>query len=184
MAFSILYHEDEELPADFVTANLYSLAVYLDSFAQGLGLTELNVDTNRLAAVLASLNPATFPHTDGLKKASPFKKAANFFVNFVAERPILDSLANISDEISKIPNHQNVVFGYHMAVDCLHGAKIYKDDKELILGNKIKVSKHFFKDFVEAFSATTPRDYFRPASLLFEQLAYRFNPDASYETVV
>jgi hypothetical protein len=138
-------------------------------------------------AVAAALVRPDFPHADGLEKASPFKKAANFFVWFVASRPIVEEMpANlIGKELNSIPNHQNVIFAYHMAVDCLHGAKLYRKDGETIeLTKKIKVSMHFFRDFVEAFSSAAPQYHFKIVSLLFEQLAYKDNRTASYPKIV
>jgi len=86
--------------------------------------------------------------------------------------------------LKRIPNHQNVIFAYHMAVDCLHGANLYKDGKAVVLKNKIKVSKHFFCDFVDAYSAATPQADFKPICLLFEQLAYKVNGDAPYAEII
>ncbi len=182
MSFNILYHEGVD-----VTANLYSIAVYVDSFAKQLGLKELQIDPQALTSVAAALLRPDFPHTDGIEKASPFKKAANFFVWFVAQKPILDELpvSLIGEELNGIPNHQNVIFAYHMAVDCLHGAKIHRKTGEIIeLATKIKVSMHFFRDFVEAFSSAVPAYHFKIVSLLFEQLAYKGNKAASYTEVV
>jgi len=71
-----------------------------------------------------------------------------------------------------------------MAVDCLCGAELHKKDKIEILTNKIRVSQHFFKDFVEAFSAAAPVTHFQIASLLFEQLAYKYNKGASYPEII
>ena len=146
MSFKILYQEGAD-----ITANLFSIAVYVNSFAKSLGITGLNVNPSAFQTVAAALARPDFPHRDGLEKASPFKKAANFFVWFVAARPILDELPTsiITQDLKSIANHQNVIFAYHMAVDCLHGAELHKSGKIVILKNKIKVSQHFFHDFVE-----------------------------------
>ncbi|MHB1308781.1 MAG: hypothetical protein ACYDC1_11685 [Limisphaerales bacterium] len=182
MAFTILYDNGDD-----AMANLRSIAIYVDSFAKNLGLKELQIGTQELTSVSAALVRPDFPHTDGLEKASPFKKAAYFFVWFVAQRPILDKLpiTTVGEELNGIPNHQNVIFAYHMAVDCLHGAKIHRKDGEVVvLKSKIKVSMHFFRDFVEAFSSAVPAHHFKIVSLLFEQMAYKVNRDASYPEVV
>jgi len=136
--------------------------------------------------VAAALSRPDFPHKDGIAKASPFKKAANFFVWFVASKPILDEFPEtiITKELKAIPNHQNVILAYHMAVDCLHGAELHKDGRVMVLSHKIKVSHHFFHDFVEAYSCATPSSDFKAASLLFEQLAYKVNPDAPYPETI
>jgi hypothetical protein len=180
MSFKILYHGGD------LSANLASIAVYIDSFAKSLGVTELNVDPAAFHSVAAALTRPDFPHKDGVEKASPFKKAANFFVWFVAARPILDELPDslITPELKSIQNHQNVIFAYHMAVDCLHNAELHKNGEVVILKNKIRVSVHFFHDFVETYSAATPQNDFKPVSLLFEQMAYKANPDAPYPEVI
>ena len=71
-----------------------------------------------------------------------------------------------------------------MAVDCLHGAELHKEGEIKKLTEKIKVSYHFFQDFVEAYSAATPSNDFKTASLLFEQLAYKVNKGVSYPEVI
>ena len=177
MSFRILYQEGRSLQAEVA-----SMAVYVNAFARNLGIAELNVNPNAFNQVAAALVRPDFPHKEGLEKASPFKKAANFFVWFVAARPIIDELSTdiITPELKSIPNHQNVIFAYYMAVDCLHGADLHKNGHVIKLENKIRVSKHFFTDFVETYSASVPMVHYKPASLLFEQLAYKANPKAPY----
>ena len=133
MSFKILYHEGND-----IVANLYSIAVYVNSFAKSLGLQELNVSGAAFQQVAAALIRPEFPHRDGVEKASPFKKAANFFVWFVATKPLLDELPTtiITPELKRIPNHQNSIFAYHMAVDCLHGAELHKNSSVLKLDKK------------------------------------------------
>jgi hypothetical protein len=181
MSFKILYQEGAG-----VNATLASIAVYVDSFAKGLGISQLNVDSNAFNAVAAALVRPDFPHRDGLEKASPFKKAANFFVWFVASKPIIDPLPEniITEDLRSIPNHQNAIIAYHMTVDCLHKAQLHKNGEIVILENKIRVSKHFFFDFIDTYSAAVPNQHFKPVSLLFEQLAYKTNPQAPYPEVI
>lgn len=182
MSFNILYQEGVD-----VTATLSSIAVYVDSFAKELGLKELQIDPQAFISVTGALHRPDFPHSEGLGKASPFKKAANFFVWFVAQKPIIEELplSIIGEKLRSITNHQNVIVAYLMAVDCLHGAKIYRDNGEIItLENRIKVSMHFFRDFVEAFSTAMPNYHFKIVSIFFEQLAYKDNRNASYPELV
>ncbi len=166
MSFKILYQDGN------VAANLYSIAAYVDAFAEALGLKELNVNPIAFSAVAAALGRPDFPHRDGVEKASPFKKAANFFVWFVAEKPIIDDLPPtiIPPELKSITNYQNAIFAYHMAIDCLHGAELHKNGKIVILKNKIRCSSHFFYDFIDTYSAAVPSVHFKPLSLLFEPL--------------
>lgn len=185
MSFNILYHEGGD-----VQLNLSSLAIYLDSCAKGMGITELNVDPAKLTSVAKALMRKDFPHVDGWEKASPFKKAANFFVWFVAEKPILDPLPEYiaGPKLVSIPNHQNVVMAYRMSTLCLFNAKLFKQDdegnrSETILARRIRVSTHFLCDFVEAYGSTT-QDDFQKVSLLFEQMAYKANDNAPYKEVI
>ena len=185
MSFKILYHEGNS-----IHANLFSIAKYVNGFAKGMGITELNINPIAFQAIASTLARPDFPHKDGLAKASPFKKAANFYVWFVAQRPILDPMPTtlVTPELRSIENHQNAIFAYHMAVDCLHGAELHKEigggKFEVIpLKHKIKVSVHFFHDFVETYSTVVPAVHFKPLSLLFEQLAYKENK-VSYPEVI
>jgi len=184
MGFPILYPKDESQGS-----NLASIAVYLNAFSNGLGLGKgaLQINTEALMQVINCLSPNEFPHVDGLDKASPFKKAANFFVWFVCCKPIVNSLPAeiIGQKLHSIENHQNVILAYHIAVDALHEATLQRcDGKSITLTNRIRVSEHFFVDFVEAFCVSVPSQNFKVASLLFEQLSYKVNPSASYPEVV
>ena len=154
MSFNILYGDGDD-----TVSHTYSIATYIDSFAESLGLTELEIDTACLSQVISGLSQPLFPHTDGVHKASPFKKAANFFVWFVASKPILRELpvSIVGTKLQSINNHQNVIFAYHMAVDCLHKARIYRKDETFVtLENRIVVSKHFFRDFRGRFLGCRP----------------------------
>jgi hypothetical protein len=185
MSFKLLYQEGLTQGH-----HLAIVAIYVDNFAKGLGLKQLNVDPAAFNQVAAALMRPDFPHVDGLQKASPFKKAANFFVWFVASKPIVDPLplSIITPDLQKIENHQNVILAYHMAVDCLHNAELHKVNvkgSEVVkLERKIRVSNHFFQDFVEAYSAATPSNDFKSVCLMFEQLAYKYNPKAPYSEVI
>lgn len=181
MAFNILYNKSGD-----VNLNTASIAVFMDSFAQGMGIEKLQIDLDALTHVAAALQRPDFPHADGVEKASPFKKAANFFVWFIAHKPIISELPTvIVGDLNTIPNHQNAIFAYHLAVSCLLGAKIhYADGTVKVLTNPIKVSFHFFRDLVEAFSAASHVHHFKVASLLFEQLSYKANPDTAYPEII
>ncbi|MFZ4779675.1 MAG: hypothetical protein ACOYM3_30310 [Terrimicrobiaceae bacterium] len=186
MSFNILYQEGGD-----VQSHLSSLSVYLDSCAKGMGIERLRVDPSKLTAVATALLRPDFPHVDGLEKASPFKKAANVFVWFVAERPVIDSLPVeiAGTKLTSLANHQNVVMAWKMCTRCLRDAKLYKTDEKgnedvVVLSEPIRVSKHFFCDFVDAFSAAAPAQHFHIMSLIFEQLAYKSNNTASYPETV
>lgn len=183
-AFDLLFRPDAT-----VWTNLTAIALYVDRFAKSLGLTELTADTSKLTSVAGALTRPDFPHADGLEKASPFKKAAHFFVWFVGQRPIIDELPAkiIGEDLAGIKNHQNAIFAYHLAIDCLEGAKIFRSDSNeepITLEKRIRVSYHFFRDFIEAYASAVPEHDFKKISLLFEQMAYRDNSDASYPQII
>ncbi|MDR1191587.1 MAG: hypothetical protein LBK60_07995 [Verrucomicrobiales bacterium] len=166
--------------------DIYNLAAYIDEFAKVLGITSLQTNLTALHQVVTALTSPDFPHVDGMEKASPFKKAAYFFVWFIAAKPVIDPLPGsvIPSELRNIANHQNVIFAYHIAADALHKAVLHKNETEVSLNHHIRVSKHFFIDFVDAFSAAVPAQHFKIASLLFEQLCYKANPGLSYPETV
>jgi hypothetical protein len=182
VGFNILYNVGGD-----VNANAASIVVYINYFAKGFVEKPLQIDLDALTQVAAALQRPDFPHVDGIDKASPFKKAANFFVWFVSLKPIISAFPaeTIGDDLNGIANHQNVMFAWDFAVSCLEGAKMYKSDGAVAeLKNRIQVSHHFYRDMVEAFAAATHVHHFKVASLLFEQLAYKANPGVSYEEVI
>lgn len=176
--FDVLYREGD------IYGNTAVIAQYVDKFAKGLGLTSLQIDPDRLLGIAGAMTSNSFPHRDGISKASPFKKAANLFVWFVAEKPIIEELPSsiIGEDLASIQNHQNVLFAYNLCIDCLENSTLYKcDGSQALLANRICVSYHFLRDFVEAFSAAVPEHDFKKVALLFEQLAYKTNIGAAYE---
>lgn len=181
MSFNILYHNGAD-----VNQNAACIALYIDSFAKEFLGKPIQIDLESLTKVAAALQRPDFPHQEGVEKASPFKKAANFFVWFVALRPIISDFPAdiIGDDLARIENHQNVIFAYDFAVSCLEKAKLYKKDVTVELTNRIKVSHHFYSDFIEAFSAAMPATHFKMVSLLFEQMAYKVNEGASYPETI
>lgn len=177
--YSILYSGDSHL-------DIVNLFTYMEGFAKGLGFDNLDIDTQACQSILINMRH-DFPHNDGVLNASPFKKIANFVTYFVALRPVKsefpDTFAVYGHKLNEIRNHQNAIFAYHIAVDSLRNAAIYRNKKEiLILENKIQVSQHSYLDIIDGLSNVTPVDHFKLVTLLFEQLAYRFNPNASYAT--
>jgi hypothetical protein len=126
---------------------------------------------------------ANFPHKDGVDKASVFKKAANFIVNFVAERPIVSpfpATSEIDPALLRLPNHENAVIAFEVASDSLHGATVRRSDGEVVLKNHISVSGHSYIDIIEALASVSPSQHFHCVAVLLEQLAYRANPECSY----
>lgn len=180
MIFNILGTSREEN----VYYDLRNLLSFIDSFCDELGFKSFQIDKNKLVGLLHLIRE-NFPHKDGIENANPFKKIAYFIVNFIAERPMETSfkddfkINNI--QLNTINNHQNAIIAYAIAVESLVNAEIFRPSGEKIkMTNKIKVSKHSYVDIIDALSGVTPSEHFKIIAVLFEQLAYRANPYASY----
>ena len=162
--------------------DVLNILSYIDAFAETLEM-EFLIDTQIVESIVSGMN-YDFPHKDGCENASPFKKVANFATYFIAERPIKslfpDSYSINGTSLNQIKNHQNAILAYHIAVDCLHNATIERDNDKTYLKNRIIVSRHTYIDIVECLAMATPQSHFKSTSILFEQLAYRSNPEASY----
>jgi hypothetical protein len=179
--YNILYSGDQHY-------DLINLFTYMDSFAKNIGFNRFDISAGACQSVLSGMKQ-DFPHKDGLHKASPFKKISNFITNFIVAQPIKsefpDTLVINGHKLNEIKNHQNAIIAFHIAVDSLENAIIYgKDDTKIELKNKIIVSEHTYFDIIDTLSNVRPIDHFKIVTLLFEQLAYRFNEDASYPPVI
>lgn len=156
----------------------------IDGYAEGFGLKGIDINTGIVDGIIRGMR-AEFPANGGLAQASAFKKAANFFCYFVADRPISTKFpAEAIGELSELENHQNIMTAYHIVVSCLHKATVKKSGEVIILDEPIKLSAHSYADFIEACKAITPSSHFHLMSVFFEQLAYRFNPDASNDLII
>lgn len=174
----MLYCQDERQDRLNVLASI-------DGFSEGLGISGLAIDADSLDSVIRNMRH-DFPAQGGVEMASPFKKAANFLCWFVSLRPIQNPIpaSKLGEDIATMPNHQNAVIGLHIAFDSLVDATIYRDDRKITLGNRIKLSAHSYTDTVQACCNLQPQSHFHIAQVLLEQMSYRANPDASYELVV
>jgi len=174
----VLYHDDE-------TDDYLTILSIIDGYYQESGLPYAEVDSSKILAIIRMMKQ-DFPALGGLAAASPFKKVANFFCYFIAERPISTPFPKevVGEKLASIPNHQNVMVAYHVAISCLNRAEIERNDKTIKLENRIKLSTHSYIDLIHACKNIMPRDHFHLVSVYFEQLAYKFNPDASYPLVV
>lgn len=181
MSFNLLYPTGAD-PSVHAT----HLALYMQGWAEGLGITRIVVDLDALDRLCADLAHPDFPHVDGEAKSSPFKKVANFFVWCVLHKPITSVILPevAGHEICTLPNHQNVFFAYHFSTLCLHGATLNrKDGKKVTLENRIRISHHSLCDLVDTYGTVVPYQHFKPVCLLFEQMAYKANPNAPYKEV-
>lgn len=170
----MLYDTDETI--DYV-----NVLASIDGFAEGLNISNLNVDLDQLESVLRGMR-LSFPAQGGSEKASPFKKCANFLCYFVSQEPIKNPFPEriVGSTVAKIKNHQNAMVGLHIAFDALHNSTIHRDDGIFHLANKIELSRHSYIDIIQACSSISPASHFHLVSVLLEQISYRTNPEASY----
>lgn len=118
-----------------------------------------------------------------MDKSSPFKKVAAFTATFAADKPIYSPLPQA--HFGPLATHQNAILAVTLSFDALEGAVIKCATRgDIVLKNRISVSKHFWKDMIAAVSCAAPVHHFECLSLIYEALAYQANPDASYERVV
>lgn len=151
---------------------------YIDEFYATLGAPTAEIDLAKVMGVVSGL-AQDFPSPLGISNSSPFKKAAAFTASFSAARPILTPLPE--PIFHELHTHQNSIIAIELSIDALEGAQLHKENGTLeILKNRIKMSKHFWKDFVGATSVCVPIHHFECLSLIYESLAYQENSTASY----
>lgn len=173
-SFNILYSGGERDDA-------LTLCHYIDEFYHTLGLEYCEIDLPKLISVVRS-SYTEFPSPYGLEKSSPFKKVAAFTANFAAEKPIATPLPS---QFGSLSTHQNGVLAVSLAVDALELATISDPNRgDIVLKNRIKMSRHYWCDLVAAASTCVPCQHFDYLSLIYEALAYQFNPDVSYAQVI
>ena len=174
MAFSILYNDDVE-------TDLIALLTYINEFTKSLG-AKVVIDPDIVQSVLLGMRQ-DFPHVEGLKKASVFKKIANFMAFFMVQAPIQQPFPKevVGEELAALRNHQNAIIAFHLAIDSLDGAIIYRDNgKTITLENRIQVSRHSYMDIIEALCGVVPMHHLKMLAVFLEQLAYKSNPDCQY----
>ena len=157
---------------DRATDDAHEVNGFFIGFAARLTPHLLELRWGNLFGVVAGMR-LDFPHLGGLDAASPFKKAANFIVHFIAGEPI---------DAPTIP-HANELFALTIAATYLHGAKLHGNASHgpRTLSNPIEVSGHSLTDILDAMASTTPDTSFKLITVLLEQLAYKTNPDCQYE---
>ena len=179
MGFNILYNDaNPEL-------DVVNLLTYINDFTKGLGEEQVTVDPD-ICYRIVQLMQQDFPHTDGIEKASVFKKIAHFMCYFIAEQPIKSSFKeeNIGSSLIKVMNHSNAIVALHLAIACLDQAVILgADGNKQTLVNRITLSKHSYTDVVDALRNMTPSVHFKLLTVFLEQLAYKVNPNCQYDQV-
>lgn len=173
--FNILYSGDQVIDA-------LTLCDYIDEFYANTDLTVCDLSVPKILGVLQATHQ-DFPSPLGVANASPFKKVAAFTANFAAEKPIYSPL--LPHDFGELSTHQNAIIAVSLSIDALEGAVLKcKDRGEVVLNNRITLSKHYWKDFIAAVSDTLPSHHFDCLSLIYEALAYQANPEASYARVI
>ncbi|MCB2264181.1 MAG: hypothetical protein LGR52_14775 [Candidatus Thiosymbion ectosymbiont of Robbea hypermnestra] len=169
-----------------MTRDVEGISRFLGEFSKGMGLPPVKYDPSRISRVVFNLHQ-DFPHPSGIKGASIFKKVSFFVINFIIKKPILESFPAelIGNELSGIPNHENVIFAFHIAIESLYKAKIIRGTGEkLILENRIEVSEHSYREIIEALSEISQLTHnFKLLCVFFEQLAYKTNPHCQYPPI-
>lgn len=119
------------------------------------------------------------PGTDGFFKASPFKQVASFTINFLNHKPLKVSFPDTFNDLARYPH---ALFAVQYSIAALHNASIQKPDESFhSLTVKIEPSYHYVRDFIEWLETSEkPLDCFVPTFLVYEALAYQFNPTVAY----
>ena len=163
-------------------ADAFTLCEYIDEFYHTFGVKSCEININKVIGVLQSIDQK-FPSPFGVDKSSPFKKVAAFTAYFAAEKPLHTALPE--KHFGSLANHQNAVIAVALSIDALHGAVIKCVKRgDIVLDQRISLSKHYWKDLVAAASDCLPSSHFPCLSLIYEALAYQANPDASYDRII
>lgn len=127
-----------------------------------------------------------------LPQPSIFKKSAQFTLNFVIHNPISTDLPD-NWYPAEIPrrNFHNALLAFEICRNSLFNAVIYRDDNdgrgivEKPLKIMIKPSQHQMGDITKCLAMIQRAEegydtYARLLALMYESLAYEFNPDCRY----
>jgi len=145
----------------------------------------VDIDADGLYSAIQQMH-IDFPYPGGADGASPFKKVATFVCYFMASRPVNTTipeeiLGNMS--LNNPVTFTNAMVVLVIAIECLKGATVtWSNGEQKRLENRIELSKHSFIDIADAITTVTPSASFKLVSVLFEQMAYKNNPDCQYET--
>jgi hypothetical protein len=130
----------------------------------------------------ASADLSHLPHP------SIFKKAGQFTLHFVLNNPITTELPETwyLDEIPHL-NVQNAILAFEICRQSFFNAVIHgADGEDKPLKNKITPSQHQLVDIIKSLATIQPvpaayDTYSRLVALIYESLAYEFNPDCRYK---
>lgn len=169
----------------FVTPDqgLVYVLQYINEFTKDIGVLDVDVDVNKIRAILAIAKEDGPYAAGGVDGASVFRKTAGFVSYFVAERPIINAFPadKIGTDLHPISNHQNAILALEIARDSLKDAMILRSGEKIPLTAAIKMSRHSYVDVVDALSGVTPVSGMKLVAVLLEQMTYRQNPICEYQ---
>lgn len=146
---------------------------------------KVDYDWKKLSGVVGAYLIDTYQSFSGKQQEpSPFKQSANLLLNFAVEKPIATPMYAENTNIGGIENHQNIIIPLTFGIEFLHGARIRNKSGEVSLSNRISLSEHSLIDLIRAIGESTPSAHFKLTAILFEQMAYRFNHNASDHAVI
>ncbi|MCY4343664.1 MAG: hypothetical protein OXE83_08860 [Gammaproteobacteria bacterium] len=163
-----------------------NLLVFVAQYYEDIGVDGvIDIDGAKLASAIR-LMYEDFPYPGGADNASPFKKISQFVCYFVALKPIGTPLPDwaLGDLGSHDPvARSNAVVALAIAIKSLEGATLKwhnGESRTVTLANRISLSRHSFVDIADALTNISPVTAFKLVSVLFEQMAYKTNPDCQY----
>ena len=160
------------------------ILTFISGYYRSLGILEnVDIDANALFSTVEAMH-RDFPYPGGAGGASPFKKIAQFVCYFVAtcpiKTPLPKKLLDSAEEHEQI-GRTNAVVALMIAIESLNGATLtWEDSSQHVLKEKIYLSSHSFIDITDALTNATPSTAFKLVRVLFEQMAYKTNPDCQY----
>ena len=164
------------------------ILTFVGDYYLSFGIEYVEMEGARINHLVREMH-TEFPHPGGEDDASPFKKVATFMCHFSARAPIGTPLPQ--DVLGTLPRGQttvarsNATVALAIALTSLRFADVQWQDggPARRLKNAMELSLHSFTDIADALTTVKPADAFKLASVLFEQIAYKTNPDAQYPAV-
>lgn len=171
--------------ADGARDDAIRLLTYIGDYYLDHGVEHIDVDTARVLHLVREMHEE-FPHPGGEDDASPFKKVAVFVCHFTARNPVSTALPD--EFVGNRPQGQtavarsNAMVALEVALVSLRFATVgWKGGEKHLLNEPMELSPHSFNDIADALTNRRP-DAFKLVAVLFEQLAYKTNPHAQYQT--
>ena len=171
-------------------ADTVALATWSEHCYREIGI-EPQIVWKNIERVVDSIQPVLNKNTHN-STPSIFKRAAALTLAFIEVSPLDGSMVGsaIGERLTRLTNHQNSIVVFEFCRQILHGAKLIHSEgefagKEFILEKKIAVSQHFYCDLIFALGCEGREGRsFHSFALLYEALAFKGNPTASYKETV